>query len=260
MRMELQIIPTGLLADFKAEVDERASTTAFNALEDAELSTAGFSFYTSVASVYSSKIEGAEIELDSYIKHKRFGIQFQPDYTRKTDDLYTAYQYAQSAPFDRTTLVEAHKLLTRHILPVASQGKFRNQNMYVTTNDGRIEYVAASPFSVTMEMEKLYADITTLQAIDLSIAEVFYFASMIHLVFVKIHPWADGNGRSARLLEKWFLAVKLGEKAWFVQSEKYYYERHRSYYDNIQALRLEYDELDYANAGAFLRMLVAAVF
>ncbi|WP_220392957.1 Fic family protein [Chitinophaga lutea] len=35
---------------------------------------------------------------------------------------------------------------------------------------------------------------------------------MIHLVFVKIHPRADGNGRSARLLEKWFLAVKLGKR------------------------------------------------
>ncbi|MBL0098191.1 MAG: Fic family protein [Bacteroidetes bacterium] len=35
---------------------------------------------------------------------------------------------------------------------------------------------------------------------------------MIHLVFVKIHPLNDGNGRSARLIEKWFLAQKLGKK------------------------------------------------
>lgn len=42
-------------------------------------------------------------------------------------------------------------------------------------------------------------------------------------VFVKIHPWNDGNGRSARLLEKWFIAQKLGPKAWFLQSEKNYY-------------------------------------
>jgi Fic family protein len=28
-----------------------------------------------------------------------------------------------------------------------------------------------------------------------------------------------GNGRTARLLEKWFLAEKLGAKAWFVESE-----------------------------------------
>ncbi|MDZ4823787.1 MAG: Fic family protein [Flavobacteriales bacterium] len=57
---------------------------------------------------------------------------------------------------------------------------------------------------------------------------------MIHLVFVKIHPWNDGNGRSARLVEKWFLAQQLGEKAWFVQSEKNYYQLHPVYYQNIR--------------------------
>jgi len=31
-----------------------------------------------------------------------------------------------------------------------------------------------------------------------------FFAALIHLVFVKIHPFDDGNGRAARLLEKWF--------------------------------------------------------
>ena len=59
----------------------------FNALHEAEISTSTFSFYTSVASVFSSKIEGEEIELDSYIKHKKFGIEFLPDYTKKIDDL-----------------------------------------------------------------------------------------------------------------------------------------------------------------------------
>jgi len=54
-----------------------------------------FSFYTSVASVFSSKIEGADIQLDSY-KHKRFGIEFLPDYTRKIYDLYGAYDFAKT--------------------------------------------------------------------------------------------------------------------------------------------------------------------
>ncbi|MCK7556373.1 hypothetical protein MKQ70_15660 [Chitinophaga sedimenti] len=117
--MELQIIPTDLLVTFKIQTDEHALSAAFEALVDAELSTSGFSFYTSVASVYSSKIEGEEIQLDSYIKYKRFGIRFQPGYTHRVDDLYDTYQYAQSAPFDRTTLVDAHKLSARHILPTS---------------------------------------------------------------------------------------------------------------------------------------------
>ena len=131
--------------------------------------------------------------------------------------------------------------------------------MYVTTKDGRIEYIAASPFEVREAMERLYWDIDLLLKKDLSIEDALYFASMIHLVFVKIHPWNDGNGRSARLLEKWFLARKLGEKAWFVQSEKYYYVHHQNYYDNIRVLGLEYDLLDYSRAMPFLLMLQEAL-
>jgi Fic family protein len=83
---------------------------------------------------------------------------------------------------------------------------------------------------------------------ELTISETFFFASMIHLVFVKIHPWNDGNGRSGRLFEKWFLAQKLGSKAWFIQFEKYYYTQHETYYNNIRALGLEYQDLDYSKA------------
>lgn len=253
--MKLQIVPSDLLDLYKKHVAASALSDAFHQLKDAEISSDGFSFYTSVASVYSSKIEGETIELDSYIKHKRFGLEFQPDYPRKIDDLYLAYQFARETALDRNSLAKAHAILTQHILPVSFQGKFRNKNMYVTTKDGRIEYVAASPFEVPAAMGKLYTDIDLLLKSELSIEEVFFFASMIHLVFVKIHPWNDGNGRSARLLEKWFLAAKLEEKAWFVQSEKYYYEHHQVYYDNIRVLGLEYDLLDYSKALGFLLML-----
>lgn len=253
--MELQIISTNLLDRYRTLVVPLSLPDKFNQLLDAELSTDGFSFYTSVASVYSSKIEGETIELDSYIKHKRFGVEFQRDYTRKIDDLYLAYQFARNNKLNPDSLSEAHALLTKHILPANSQGRFRTRNMYVTTKDGRSEYVAASPFDVPAAMEQFFADIALLQETELSIEEVFYFASMIHLVFVKIHPWNDGNGRSARLLEKWFIADKLGEKAWFVQSEKYYYEYHHQYYDNIRLLGLEYDSLDYHQALSFLMML-----
>lgn len=255
---QLKIVPVDLLPVYLQQVKPDLQQR-FAALHDAELSTNTFSFYTSVASVFSSKIEGEDIELDSYIKHKKFGIEFLPDYTRKIDDLYNAYTFAKSNMLNQAGVEQVHQLLSKHIVAKHMQGKTRTQNMYVSTPDGKIEYVAATPYQVPGEMEKLYADIAVLLSAEMDIQRVFFFASLIHLVFVKIHPFNDGNGRTARLLEKWFLAQKLGSKAWFVQSEKNYYQQHQTYYHNLRALGLEYPELDYTKAMPFLLMLPEAL-
>lgn len=252
--MNLQIIKKELLQEYLKAIPNHLQQK-FDALKDAEISTNTFSFYTSVSSVFSSKIEGEDIELDSYIKHKKFGIEFLPDYTKKINDLYDAYTFAKTNILNQTNISKAHKLLSKHIVAKQFQGKLRTQNMYVATNDGKIEYVAASPYELESEMNKFYNDVSLLLKQELNIQEVFFYASMIHLVFVKIHPFNDGNGRSARLIEKWFLGQKLGEKAWFVPSERNYYEQHQIYYNNIRKLGLEYEQLNYSKALPFLLML-----
>ncbi|MGV9013422.1 MAG: Fic family protein [Flavobacteriales bacterium] len=258
MGTAFNILPIALLVSYQEAVTA-ASLGTYAQLEESELSADAFSFYTSVAAVYSSKIEGEDIELDSYVKHKRFGIPFLPDHTQKVDDLYEAYQFAKANACDRSNLLTAHRMLTEHILPEGRRGRIRTGNMCVTTATGKIEYVAASPFVVEAEMDKLFADLSDLLNRDLSLQEVFFFAAMLHLVFVKIHPFDDGNGRCARLLEKWFLAEKLGAKAWFIRSEQNYYDNHATYYKNIRLLGLEYEALDYGAALPFLRMLPASI-
>jgi Fic family protein len=252
--MKLEIIPASLLKAYLEQVPNDLQAN-FDALHEAEISTSTFSFYTSVASVFSSKIEGEEIDLDSYIKHKAMGMEFKPDYTKKIDDLYNAYTFAKQNSLTPQNISKVHALLAANFVEASKLGKYRSHNMYVATHEGKIEYVAASPYEVEKEMTKLYHDIAVLLQQNLSIEEVFYYAAFVHLVFVKIHPWNDGNGRSARLIEKWFIAQKLGDKAWFLQSEKLYYNQHNTYYKNIRLLGLEYPELDYSQALRFLLML-----
>ena len=256
---KLKIISLDLLQQYLSSTINYQLAEKFDALKDAAISTDTFCFYTSVASVFSSKIEGEAIELDSYIKHKAMGIAFQPDYTKKIDDLYNAYLFAQNNAITQNNLAEAHKLLSKNIVATNYQGKFRTQNMYVATDDGGIEYVAISPYELKEEMDKFYSDIALLVTQKMSTEEVFYYAAYIHLVFVKIHPWNDGNGRSGRLIEKWFIAQKLGHKAWFLQTEKNYYLQHNLYYQNLQKLGIEYPELDYTQALPFLLMLPNAL-
>jgi Fic family protein len=256
--IQMKILSSDLLKEYLVNFPKPAKEK-FNQLNVSESNVNIFNFYTSVSAVFSSKIEGEDIDLDSFVKHKCLGVQYHPDYTRKIDDLYSAYSFAQQNRLNCENIASAHAELTKHILQQAQQGQFRHVNMFVVTNSGKIEYVAASPYKVVAEMDKLYEDITNLINTPLSFEETFFYASMIHLTFVKIHPFNDGNGRTARLIEKWFLAEKLGEKAWLVQSERYYYNNHSTYYNNIRKLGMEYDELNYSNALPFLTMLYNAI-
>lgn len=217
-----------------------------------------FGFYTSVSSVYSSKIEGEPIELDSYLKHKFQKVKYVPDYTKKTDDLFDAYQFAQKHPLDFKNLLEAHSLLTKNILSPSARGRIRTHPEFILDNEGRIEYVAAPPDLVKRETKNLFDDIRLLLNASLDIEEVFYFASMMHLVFLKIHPMQDGNGRTSRLLEKWFLAEKLGENAWFIQSERFYHRHLTEYYRNVH-LGVEYETVNYDRCLPLLLMLPGAL-
>lgn len=259
MDTKLHVIPVDLLSQYTAQLPG-AAQQSFEDLHDSDLSIASFSFYTSVSAVFSSKIEGEAIELDSYIKHKRLGAHFLPDYTRKTDDLYSAYIYAQGQPLNEHTLMQAHALLTTHILQSAQRGRIRAGNMFVLTGDGRIEYVAATPTQARAHMALFFTDLAALLAAPLTFAEVLFFASMLHLVFVKIHPFEDGNGRTARLLEKWFIAQKLGAKAWYMETERIYYLQHQVYYTHLRALGLDYEMLDYSKALPFTLLLPRSLY
>ncbi len=47
----------------------------------------------------------------------------------------------------------------------------------------------------------------------------------------------------------------LGEKAWYIGSEYYYYKNLQSYYNNLARIGLFYDELQYEKCLPFLLML-----
>jgi Fic family protein len=131
--------------------------------------------------------------------------------------------------------------------------------MFVINSEDKIEYVAADPKIVKNEFTKLFADIEALLTIDLTTSEIFYYAALIHLVFVKIHPFQDGNGRTARLLEKWFLIEKLGKDKVAIELEKNYFKNLGEYYDNLRKLGLDYEELDYSKSLDFLRMTISGL-
>ncbi|MBC7885059.1 MAG: Fic family protein [Saprospiraceae bacterium] len=234
--------------------------TSLDALKQMELQPHSFTFYTSVSVMSSSKIEGEQMEVDSYVKHKMLNIAYLPELIEKPNDLYNAYLYAKENRLNKDNFHLAHKLIAAHLLPENQRGVLRKTEMLVMEHKtGRIQYEAALLTVLKDQYTTLWKDIARLLKADLSDEEIFYHASFIHLVFVDIHPFGDGNGRIGRLLEKWFLAEKLGESAWYIQSEKYYYRHVNEYYHNLARIGMFYNSLDYQKAIPFMLMLPKAL-
>src|SRR6185312_590054 len=191
--LSLKIISTSLLPQYLEKVNGAALQAAFNQLHDAELSTGTFSFYTSVSAITSSRIEGEQMEVDSYLKHKMMHVEYEPNLVQKPDDLYQAYIFAQQNNLTAKKFLDAHRLITNHLLPQAKRGILRAGNMVIMEHKtGRIQFEAAPAGEVAHLFELLWEDIEYLKTADLTCVETFYFASFIHLAFVNIHPFEDG--------------------------------------------------------------------
>lgn len=211
-------------------------------------------YNTKTSAVYSSNIEGNTIDVNSYMNSIAAQKKFKPKKEiLEIEDLIAAYQFAQSNTLTEKNFLKTHKILAKRLLIKDKTGKYRNDRMGVFDHSGLV-YLAIEPEFVEKEMVQLFQDIQFLIKKEMHLDQVFYHASLVHLVFVHIHPFWDGNGRSARLLEKWFLAEKINGRAWKLYSEKYYKENLGDYYNHIN-LGVNYYELNYDKCLPFLLML-----
>ena len=214
-------------------------------------------YRTEASAVYSSNIEGNSMDLNSFMNTKTMEQKIKPKEYSEIMELVGAYDFAQENKLTENNLLKAHKMLSKSFLIESYQGKYREDKVGVFNQHGLV-YLAIEPENVAREIKCLFTAINELIGQDLNIKEVFYFASMLHLIVAHIHPFQDGNGRVARILEKWFLALKLEDKAWLIQSEKYYKENIKAYYQNIN-LGVNFYELDYSRCLPFLLMLPEAL-
>jgi Fic family protein len=257
MFKNLKIVPAQYLEKYiiTANIDWKKVEKLFIGNSSNHVEQPDFEYYIQTSSVYSSNIEGNSIDPDTWLKNKTFKIKSKPKETAEIDDLIASYIFATKQPLTKKAFLQSHQLLSKTILSVKNQrGKLRNQPVGIYSN-GRLEYLAVEPEFVEIEINKLFDDIALLLKTELSDAETFYFASLIHLIFEKIHPFMDGNGRAGRLLEKWFLAKKLGLEAWNLETEKYCFQHRQQYYQRIH-IGLNYYVLKLEKSLDFAQLLL----
>ena len=193
--------------------------------------------------------------MNSFMNNRRKKTTAKKKEFQEIEDLVMAYSFAAGKKLTQTNFLTVHEILSQTLLKKKERGKLRISQVGVFDNaTGRPVYLAVEPEFVKEEVAKLFADIAILFERNLSNKEIFYYASMIHLWIAMIHPYADGNGRIARLIEKWFLASMLGSAAWSVNTEKYYWDHRPEYYKNI-SLGYNYYTLKWERCIPFLLML-----
>lgn len=214
----------------------------------------GFEYLTKASAVYSSNIEGNSIDLNSYMNYEMNKDKFKAGKEiEEIEDLIEAYKFAQTNKLNEKNLLNCHKIFSDTLLIRSKRGKYRIEQVGVFGKTG-LAYMAIEPEFVQKEMKLFFQDLSELISSDLNEIEVFYFASLIHLRFAHIHPFRDGNGRAARLIEKWFVAEKLGHDFWKMPSEEYYKNNQARYYETMN-LGVNFYELNYDKCNGFLEML-----
>ena len=254
--MNLKLINSDYFQEYKKQLTVNIGD-ALKQLSNKPQNVDDFKFYLANSAVHSSNIEGNTVNFDTYLKASEHNLHLKTKEIKEIEDLIRAYQFAKDNELTLENILKAHETTTASILIKKERGKIRKVKVGVRS-EGRLTYLAIEPEFVKEELEKLIADITILIASQLTTEEIFYYAAYIHLVFVNIHPFVDGNGRATRLIEKWFLAKKLGAEAWYITSEKNYWDNRKDYYKNLQ-IGVNYYEINYKNSIPFLLMLPNAL-
>ncbi len=127
------------------------------------------------------------------------------------------------------TILTVHKILTKRLLDETRSGKWRKNPVYIEDQDGNTVYTAVEAKYVS---EKINDLISWLHVNTLNIHPVI-IAALLHHELVTIHPFADGNGRTARIITALFLKTALYDFRSSLVLDSYYSTDRPAYYQAL---------------------------
>ncbi|MHA6533947.1 Fic family protein [Paenibacillus sp. BAC0078] len=156
-----------------------------------------------------------------------------------------AYQYVkasitQGLPLDENIIKDIHAILMENIMV---GGIYRNVEVYISG----AAHTPPAPNEMYRQVKDFYADLS-----EKNVADVIELAAWTHAEFVRIHPFADGNGRTSRLIMNYqlmvngFLPISIAKESrldYFIALEAYAVDRNLKPFADMIA-SLEEEQLD----------------
>lgn len=159
-------------------------------------------------SIFSSMIEGATTTRVKAKDMLRKGKKPNNKSEQMILNNYKTIQYISENKNEEITihkLFEIHKLVTENTLEEENCGVFRNTNDVLVMNQITGEIVHTPPsFKELEELMQSFCDFFNNNPKEEFIHPIVK-ASILHFLIGYIHPFVDGNGRTARALFYWYL-------------------------------------------------------
>jgi Fic family protein len=196
---------------------------------------------------HSTAIEGNELD----IKETEQVISGEINPQHRLRDVQEILNYRDAVNFisalknEKLTtdlLLELHKIIGKKVIPENYLGKIRTKNaVIINSRDGSVVFDPTDHRDIEPELEELMA----WDANSGTQLHPLLRAGILHYEIVRIHPFADLNGRTARIICTWALYRDGYEINRFFSLEEYYDQNPKSYYD----------ALDSANSGDLTKWL-----
>jgi len=173
------------------------------------------------SSLFSAKIEGNPLDLDD-LKTK--------GKTKTKDEVFNiikAIEYIQKKVrkdflFDKKFIFDLYSLIMTGKIGLTKN--FRKEMGAIFNQSGEAIYLSPPPTKIKNYIDKL------IHYVNSGEPNPFINAFISHLIFEKIHPFLDGNGRVGRLLILSIILSKKGSDYFFVPFEKELEKERESYY------------------------------
>lgn len=197
------------------------------------------------SSLYSARIEGNPLEMRD--------INFEKDDQKDKKEVFNILDGSRfietrvkKNKVTKEIILSLHKLALKEIDD--SAGYFRTEQNAIFNQAGVAVYVPPAPISIPKLIDELLIFVN-------SDKERFPLitAFIAHLIFEKIHPFIDGNGRVGRLLISLILKTKGWDFTFTIPFEEYLDEFKSDYYYHLDQGLIKTDDYLVFMLTAFLK-------
>lgn len=183
------------------------------------------------SSLYSAKIEGNRLVAEQVEQLNKLDPNLQERI--EVENILSAFSYIRgkggNINIDLNLILKLHTLVMKNLKPKGEIGRFRKEPSAIFNQTGIAVYVAPPHQQVMGLLKKLAEFINKSPDILIPVK-----AALSHLIFEKIHPFLDGNGRVGRLLIQAILSKQNYHFNYLLSYEEVLNQRKAEYYDLLE--------------------------